>query len=104
MMRFYFLIAILSVIVLLSYRFRDSPNNIKKGFRIEQDTKTGTISIFRSDAKVPVLVQHAKANFRPYLTPAATPDGNNILTEFVSANEKQQVGIFWGFTSVNGRD
>lgn len=72
--------------------------------RIEQDKDAGAISVFRSDGKEPILTQNAKADFRPYLHPIATPDGKGVLTEYSPGHHKHQTGLYWGFTRVNGRD
>lgn len=72
--------------------------------RIEQDKNAGTISVFRSDGKEPILTQNAKADFRPYLHPITAPDGKGVLTEYSPGHHKHQTGLYWGFTRVNGRD
>ena len=72
--------------------------------RIIQNEKAETISIFRGDEKNPILVQNAKANFRPYLHPIVAPDGKGVLTEYSPGHHKHQTGIYWGYTRVNGRD
>ncbi|MFN8349661.1 MAG: PVC-type heme-binding CxxCH protein [Spirosomataceae bacterium] len=80
------------------------PSPKKTELRIIQDEKAGTISIFRITGKQPILVQNAKADFRPYLHPIAAPDGKGVLTEYSPGHHKHQTGIYWGFTRVNGRD
>ena len=71
---------------------------------LTQDDQSGAISVFRKGSKTPVLVQHAKEGFRPYLHPLSAPDGKGTLTEYSPAHHKHQTGIYWGFTRVNGRD
>ncbi len=39
------------------------------------DETAGTISVFRAGAEAPILTQHARADFRPYLHPIVAPDG-----------------------------
>lgn len=73
-------------------------------FRLVQDETLGTIAVFTSKSKTPVLTQNAKADFRPFLHPIVAPDGNGILTEYSPGHHKHQTGIYWGFTRVNGRD
>lgn len=74
-------------------------------FYVVHDETAGTISIYREGATAkPVLVQNAKADFRPYLHPLEAPDGKGILTEYSPAHHKHQTGIYWGLTRVNGRD
>jgi len=72
--------------------------------RIVQNQAEETISIFRVNDTKPVLVQNAKASFRPYLHPLVAPDGNGVLTEYSPGHHKHQTGIYWGYTRVNGRD
>ena len=43
----------------------------------------------------PILTQNASPDARPYIHPIVAPDGT-VLTD--------QTGLFWGFTSLNGRD
>jgi putative membrane-bound dehydrogenase-like protein len=75
-----------------------------RGLTIQQDERAGTISVFRADAREPVLTQNARADTRPYLHPIAAPDGKGVLTEFSPAHHKHQTGLYWGLTRVNGRD
>lgn len=72
--------------------------------RVVQDVGAETISVFRGDEKKPIVVQNAKANFRPYLHPIVAPDGKGVLTEYSPGHHKHQTGIYWGYTRVNGRD
>jgi hypothetical protein len=72
--------------------------------RIEHDTSAGSLSIFRSDEKTPIVVYNAKEDFRPYTHPIVAPDGKGVLTEYSPGHHKHQTGLYWGFTRVNGRD
>ena len=72
--------------------------------KLVKDGGGETISIFRADNDEPILVQHAKADFRPYIHPIVAPDGNGVLTEYSPGHHKHQTGLYWGFTHVNGRD
>lgn len=63
-----------------------------------------TISVFRDGAGEPILTQHARPDFRPYIHPIAAPDGKGVLTEYSPGHHKHQTGLYWGFTRVNGRD
>ena len=72
--------------------------------RIEYDKTAGTISVFRSGATTPVLVQNAKSGIRPYIHPIMAPDGEGELTEYSPAHHKHQTGLYWGLKKVNGRD
>lgn len=62
------------------------------------------VQVVRAGAKIPVVTQVAKADFRPYLHPIASPEGPGALTEFSPSHHRHQTGLFWGFTRVNGRD
>lgn len=73
-------------------------------FYLVQDETLGTITVFTTKGKTPVLTQNAKADFRPFLHPIVAPDGNGVLTEYSPGHHKHQTGIYWGFTRVNGRD
>ncbi|MBC7572121.1 MAG: PmoA family protein [Spirosoma sp.] len=79
-----------------------APNPTK--LKIVQDTKAGTIAIFRVGGKTPIVTQEAKADFRPYLHPIVAPDGKGVLTEYSPGHHKHQTGLYWGYTRVNGRD
>jgi hypothetical protein len=72
--------------------------------RLEQDSQTGAIRVYRDGAKDPILTQNANADNRPYLHPIVAPDGKGVLTEYRPAHHPHQTGIFWGFKYVNGRD
>ncbi|MEE8116232.1 MAG: DUF6807 family protein, partial [Gemmatimonadales bacterium] len=72
--------------------------------RVEHDESTGTISVFRVGGTTPIVTQHARADFRPYLHPIVAPDGKGVLTEYSPGHHKHQTGLYWGFTRVNGRD
>ncbi len=71
---------------------------------VRLDEDAGTISIFRNSEDEPILTQNAKSDFRPFLHPIATPDGQSEVTEFSPDHHKHQTGLYWGFTRVNGRD
>ncbi|MEJ7736744.1 MAG: PVC-type heme-binding CxxCH protein [Chitinophagaceae bacterium] len=71
---------------------------------IKQDESAGTISIYRAGSTSPLLTQHAKPDFRPYIHPISAPDGKGLLTEYSPGHHKHQTGLYWGFTRVNGRD
>jgi hypothetical protein len=97
------LIAICLALAVVSYGY--IPDR-KKGenLRVEQDQGAGTISVFRSDGKEPIVTHNAKRDFRPYLHPIVAPDGKGVLTEYSPAHHKWQMGVYWGFTVLNGRD
>ena len=68
------------------------------------DEGTGTITIHRDGLAKPLVTQHAAADHRPYLHPIVGPDGNGVLTEYISRHHKNQTGMYWDLTRVNGRD
>lgn len=72
--------------------------------RIEQDENAGTISVFLSDSKDPVVVQNARDDVRPYIHPIVAPDGEGLLTEYRPKHHLHQTGLYWGLKLVNGRD
>ena len=85
--------------------FQDEENsNSTSILTLIQNDELGTISVFRRGETEPLLVQHAKEDFRPYIHPLLAPDGKGILTEYSPGHHKHQTGLYWGFTRVNGRD
>ena len=72
--------------------------------RIEHDSTTGALSVFRGKENDPILTQNTKEDFRPYIHPIVAPDGKGELTEYSPGHHKHQTGLYWGFTRVNGRD
>jgi hypothetical protein len=62
------------------------------------------IVITRDGIDVPIVVQIARKDFRPYLHPITAPDGRGELTQYSPGHHKHQTGLYWGFTRVNGRD
>ncbi len=83
---------------------REETAQIPTMLKIVQNESEGTLSIFREDKEQPILVQNAKEDFRPYIHPMVAPNGEAILTEYSPGHHKHQTGLYWGFTSVNGRD
>lgn len=72
--------------------------------RVIHNDQDGTISVFRAGETEPILVQHARADFRPYIHPIVSPTGDGVLTEYSPDHHRHQTGLYWGFTRVNGRD
>ena len=72
--------------------------------RIEQDGQTRVIKVYRDNGKAPILTENAYDDTRPYIHPLVAPDGKGLLTEFRPFHHPHQMGIFWGFKLVNGRD
>jgi hypothetical protein len=75
-----------------------------KNFEVRQQKDSGTISVFRTNSRNPLLTQVAKSDERPYIHPIIAPDGNGVLTEFRPEHHPHQTGIYWGLKLVNGRD
>lgn len=71
---------------------------------VSEDSEHGTITVLRENSAVPLVVQNAPPDFRPYLHPLAAPDGRGTLTEFSPGHHRHQTGIYWGITRLNGRD
>jgi putative membrane-bound dehydrogenase-like protein len=72
--------------------------------RADHDEAAGTIRVFRAGGTEPLVTQHARPDFRPYLHPIAAPDGRGVLTEDSPSHHPHQTGLYWGFTRLNGRD
>jgi len=76
----------------------------EKELSLEQDEDAGTISVFRSDDREPIIIQNARKGTRPYLHPIIAPDGKGVLTEYRPKHHLHQTGLYWGLKRVNGRD
>ncbi|MCH8962867.1 MAG: PmoA family protein, partial [Bacteroidetes bacterium] len=99
-----------ALVAILVFGCGCGPQSSKQGeatqtlLRAEQDESTGTILVFRAEEQEPILTQNAAPDFRPFLHPIATPDGQSVFTEFSPGHHTHQTGLYWGFTRVNGRD
>lgn len=71
---------------------------------LREDPAAHTLSVHRNQGSQPLLTQHARPDFRPYIHPIVAPDGKGLFTEDSPAHHPHQTGLFWGFTRVNGRD
>ncbi len=60
------------------------------------------IKIFREGKDVPILIQNAENNKRPYIHPIVVPDGKGILTENQPSHHLWQHGLYIGLNDVNG--
>jgi Methane oxygenase PmoA len=89
------LLAFVSWTVLVSGQTRSGVE-----LRLQQDSQTGAIRVYRDGVKDPILTQNASADNRPYLHPIVAPDGKGVLTEYRPAHHPHQTGIFWGFKYV----
>lgn len=76
----------------------------KDSLRIEHDDQTRVIKVYRDNGKTPILTENAYEDTRPYIHPIVAPDGTGLITEFRPSHHPHQMGIFWGFKLVNGRD
>lgn len=72
--------------------------------RAEQDETAQTIKVYRANGKEPILTQNARKDVRPYIHPIVAPDGHGIMTEYRPAHHLHQMGIYWGFKLLNGRE
>ena len=59
-----------------------------------------SIKIYRNDLDKPILTQNAGTNFRPYIHPIISPDGNSNITEYSPSHHKHQTGLYWGFKGI----
>ena len=71
---------------------------------VRQDSAADTISVFQVGFDEPILTHNVRPNFRPYIHPILAPDREGLLTEYNPDGRPHQTGLYWGFTSVNGRD
>lgn len=71
-------------------------------FFIKTNDDRSSIEIYREGGTVPVVVQNAKPDFRPYLHPIQAPGSDAELTQYSPGHHKHQTGLYWGFTRVNG--
>jgi hypothetical protein len=107
------LLVFLSSFTLLMPRHSRAEQTASSGFsaestnrllHIEQDEQCREIKVYRGDSKAPILVENAYDDTRPYIYPLVAPDGKGLLTEFRPWHHPHQMGIFWGFKFINGRD
>ena len=75
-----------------------------KPLEIRHEENADVLRVFPLGEDKPVLTQHARPDFRPYLHPIEAPDNKGVLTQHSPSHHKHQTGIYWGFTRVNGRD
>src|SRR5690606_25843807 len=69
---------------------------VPQALRIEQNSDSASILIFREGDKEPILTQIAKKEERPYLHPIVAPDGKGVMTQFRPGHHLHQTGIYWG--------
>ncbi|NND05212.1 MAG: c-type cytochrome [Saprospiraceae bacterium] len=62
------------------------------------------IAIHGLDSTIPLAIHHVQQDFRPYIHPIRSPDGQGVLTEYSPGHHKHQTGLYWGFTRINNRD
>ena len=72
--------------------------------QLKLDSTQHTIKVYKDGLVKPLVTQHARPDFRPYVHPILAPDGNGVLTETSPEHHRHQTGLYWGFTRVNGRD
>ena len=59
-----------------------------------------SINVYRKGSEGPILTQNAGINFRPYIHPLISPDGNGTITEYSPSHHKHQTGLYWGFKGI----
>ncbi|MDG2383473.1 MAG: PmoA family protein [Pirellulaceae bacterium] len=84
--------------------FLVAPSALAEQLYVRHDTARDTISVFQVGFNEPILTQNVRPDFRPYIHPIVAPDRRGLLTEYDPENHPHQTGLYWGFTSVNGRD
>jgi putative membrane-bound dehydrogenase-like protein len=103
------------VVIILGVSFACTPKNDqdadvslasgeKTELEIVYNEEDETISVYRAGETEPILTQHAREDFRPYIHPIAAPDGRGVLTEDSPGHHTHQTGLYWGFTRMNDRD
>ncbi len=98
-------IALLAIVVARDPAFvAGAQKPAEANLTIRHDEAAGTIAVYRSGTRQPVLTQHAPADARPYLHPIAAPDGRGVVTEYSPGHHPHQTGLYWGHTRINGRD
>ena len=102
------LIAVFSTVLALGYRFVVPGVAVPSGeptpLIARHDAAAGTITVSRVGEERPLVTQHVRPDFRPYLHPIVAPDGRGAFTELSPEHHRHQTGLYWGFTRVNGRD
>ena len=64
------------------------------------DNQSNSIKIYLKGSEKPILTQNAGTNFRPYIHPIVSPDGNSNITEYSPSHHKHQTGLYWGFKGI----
>lgn len=60
------------------------------------------VSVFRTGAATPILVQNAPADARPFIHPILVPGGTSAVTEDAPDHHPWQHGLYIGLNDVNG--
>jgi hypothetical protein len=63
---------------------------------------TEQIQVFREGSDIPLIVQNAPRNKRPFIHPIVAPDGVGMLTENEPPHHPWQHGLYVGLNDVNG--
>ena len=101
--------SILMIVILISFNCSSqNPNQYgsvsETNLRVKEDKVLGTISVYRTNGKLPILTQNARSDHRPYIHPIIAPDGKGPITEYSPGHHKHQTGLYWGFTRINGNN
>src|SRR3954469_18232423 len=89
------LTAVVSARVSRELNATQSSSPTRSALTVRHNPQTGTVSVFKSGTRTPILVEHAGAQTRPYIRPITAPDGAVVTGTG---------GLFWAFTDLNGRD
>ncbi|MBP7964990.1 MAG: PmoA family protein [Caldilineaceae bacterium] len=81
----------------------DPANAGERPLALRAERTDGRLQIFRPGMDLPLLIQHAGPDWRPYIHPILAPDGVGALTEDgAGMHHPWQHGLFIGLNDVNG--
>ncbi len=78
-----------------------TPTDEKEFYAEESEDQ---VKVYLKGQTLPVVIQNAKSDFRPYIHPIKAPQSAINLTEVSPGHHLHQTGLFWGFTRVNGSE
>ena len=81
---------------------KDAPGDHEQPLELHVEHTDQQLRIFRTGIKIPMLTQHARQDWRPYIHPILTPDGVGEVTEDgAGGHHDWQHGLFIGLNDVN---
>ena len=101
-LRFVFLLFVLNLLACQPAKKKEPTvsNSTPPVFTLKQNGDQ--IEVWQAGVSKPIIVQNAKADFRPYIHPITAPQSEISLTQYSPDHHKHQTGLYWGFTRVNG--